>query len=723
MKQQITYYTEKLTKSKMAALLKRHPRRSEFAVVSLFFGALAALFMGPILFHFGSAVHGFWGDGTGGLIWLGTLHLGPFGGTTHAVLYPYGENLFRPDLVTSFFLVVPFWVFTKIMGAVAAWNFMVLVSFYLCGVGMYYLAKRVTHSRQAALWAGVAFAYLPMHQYKAFGQIGYVMTFVFVYVLWQLINFWERPTRKHALLLGLATAVPFYVDGYYVLFTMILVGPPLVFLMGKGLWQLSKQTAAEFKALLINLSLLLGTTVVLLLPIIYVKLVYGAQIAAELALARGDFIGNVIAYTARWYDYVLPILTHPVFGAWVTNFRATHTHGSNPSEYTMYLGLVLVGLVIYTMYYFWKRRGVKKLKETRVNKLTIGILLLIAGVAFVMTLPPYVRLHGHRLPLPTGVLSKLVQYWRVYSRLVLLIDVVLLPVAATGLAILLKSVHGRAKQWGLLALVIFVTLFEYLSFNPFHRHDIWYYGNLSSANTWLAQQRDVSVIADYPLVDEPAGEASLYTTEQQVNHKQMINAGSITAVGAPLRASIMGLNDPQTLPVLKALGVQAIMTHEIPNDVGTPGLVLAYSASVGDAGYAHDVNVFKIAGDIPAAKYALVAQAGFTSLPQPNLTTNFAFDTSGLGLLRVLPMPGVSDQQGSLKTISFVITSLPTFAGNDIVLSQSGHVIDTIHLTPGQQLAAIYNVNSSDDVRMQIIGSTPSGSVYITGLGAQPADE
>ncbi len=717
MKLKIDYYRTKWNGSSFGAVLRHHPRRTEWALVSLFFAALAALFMGPILWHFTSAVHGFWGDGTGGLIWLNSLHLGPFGGASNAIIYPYGDNLFKPEFITAALFVLPFWLLTQVMGAVAAWNTIIFASFWLCGVSMYYLAKRISRSRLAALWAGVAFAYLPMHQYKAFGHIAYVMTFVFVLVFWHVLNFMEKPGKKQAIFLGLAFAAPFYIDGYYVLFSLLVVGIPLVYMLVRSFWTLNKKTAAEFKQFLLSLVIFIGTSSVALLPVIYTKLVYGAQIASNLAMARGDFMSNVMVYTARWYEFLVPIETHPVFGHWVTAFRLTHSHGSNTSEDTLYVGFAVLSLAAWTGYYIWKQRNAKKLRELPARRQTLLVLALIAFIAFLISLPPYVHLMGHRLPLPSGVISVFVQYWRVYARLVLVIQMMLVLIGAVGLAILLKRARSRTMAIGITMVLIVVTLFEYLSFNPFHRQDIWYYSKLSSANQWLIRHKEIKVIAVYPLVDQPDGLASLYTTEQRVNGKKMINSGTVSTKNTRLRASITGLNDPQTLGVLKALGAQIVMTHEIPNDRAVPGLTLAYGANEAPAGYAADVDLFRIADNVPAATYALLADEGFKDVRETTLKTRYYLNGSAAGAsLKIMAMPGVKEQLQALHHVAFDLQTTDSYEANDVVVVQGSKVIDVFHLDPNQTTTKGYDVQESLPVRLVPVGTVKPSSFYLQNL-------
>lgn len=703
--------------------MRRHPRRTEAVLVGLFFAALAALFMGPILWHFDSAVHGFWGDGTGGLIWLNGLGLGPFGGFSDAVIYPYGDNLFRPEFITAFLFIVPFWILTKLFGAVVAWNTIIFVSFWLCGLTMYYLAKRVSRSRMAALWAGVAFTFLPMHQYKAFGHIAYVMTFVFVLVFWQVLNFLEKPSKRNAVMLGLAFAAPFYIDGYYVLFALLLVGLPLVYMLVRALCQLNKKTVEQFKSLLLSGVIFAGTAAVALLPVIYTKLVYGAQIAGNLAMARGDFMSNVMVYTARWYDFVIPIETHPVFGAWATAFRVAHNHGSNTSEHTLYLGFVVIALAGFATYFVLCRAWFKPAKakprktvDLPVRRQTLVVMAIIAVVAFLISLPPYFHLFGHRIPMPSGVISVLVQYWRVYARLIFIIHLALVLIGTVGLAILLKRMRSRVLGIGLVVLLIVVTFFEYLSFNPFKRQDIWYYDKLSSANQWLAGQKDIKAIAVYPLVDQPNGLASLYTTEQRVHGKKMVNSGTISAKAARLRASIGGLNDLQTLGVLKALGVQAVMTHEVLHDREVMNLRLVYSANEAPAGYAADVDIYRIKDSVKPARYALLAAEGTKDVTDPYLHSQHYVNVDNKVALQVMALPGITEDPTAKHRIRFDLVATGAYRKSDLMVMQGDRVLDVIRTDAGKQLTLEYGVTEGEPVRMFSAGPILLDTIYLQNL-------
>jgi len=716
--QRIHDHVKALRDAPFGRWMNRNPRKSEFIAVALFFGALAALFMGPILWNFNSAVHGFWGDGTGGIIWMQSLGLPPFGGMTDMANYPIGDDLFKPELVTSALYVVPFWILTKLFGAVAAWNTIVFVSFWLCGVSMYYLAKKVARSRLAAIWAGVAFAYLPMHQYKAFGHIAYVITFIFVFVLWQLLNFINNPTKRNAIFLGLLFAAQFYMDGYFVLFGLLLVGVPLVFVLVKYIWQLTRDTVEEFKRFLVGCMVFVGTAVAALLPIVYVKLVYGARIASSLAMSRGDFMANVKVYTARLYDFILPIETHPVVGGLVREIREVYNHDSNPSEYTLYLGVVLLGLVVWTVYYFFFRKDSKKDPALSLKRNTIIILLVTATVAFLISLPPFITVFGHRIPMPSGVISVLVQYWRVYARLVFIIDLLLVLVAAIGLAVWLTRTKKRQTRVLIVAILVFVTFFEYLSFNPFHRQDIWYYSRLSSTNQWLSQQEDIQVIAIYPLVDQPHPLASLYTTEQQVHGKKIINSGAVTQRGSRLRASIAGLNDPQTGAVLKALGAQAVMTHEVRGDHNVSWLELAYSAHETPVGYSADVELYRISDSVVPAEYALVADTGFTDIVTADLRSHHYINVQENAVLQVVALSPFADHQK--VAISFSLISVNDLPSQDVIISQGSKVLDIVKVGEGDAHQLYYVVDPIQPITIAPVGGVPkSESLYIANLMAR----
>src|SRR5688500_15997944 len=136
-------------------------------------------------------------------------------------LHVFDANIFYPHKGTlayseanlgAGFLAIP--VYWMSGNPYAANNFVLLLSFVLNGAGMYYLARYLSGSRQAALVAAISFAYCP----SIFGHLPHVHLLMTAGLPLGLLAFHrlaDRPTAARACGLGLVMAVQAYFCGYY----------------------------------------------------------------------------------------------------------------------------------------------------------------------------------------------------------------------------------------------------------------------------------------------------------------------------------------------------------------------------------------------------------------------------------------------------------------------------------------------------------------------------
>lgn len=645
--------------NKLLSFIKRH-FTARFLLVNLFFVALAAIFMGPILLNLTTSAHGAIST-SNGLLWLQSLQGAPFGSLTTSVNFPFGEDLFKPEFITSALVIAPFWVFTKLFGAVAAWNIIIFTSVWASGISMYYFVRKLTQNPMAALWAGAAFAYLPFHQYKTSGYIIYAFSFVLVWLAWALLNFIKDQTKKNAILLALICAATFYIDRYYVLFALLMVGVPMILF---GLRSVVTITARKIDALknLIRKSLLfLASLTALLLPLIGAKLFYNVNLYADSAAP-----GVVVA--SNWLDYILPAASHPVFGQLVSGLR-----GGSVS-YVMYLGIVLVVAALWALFYLWNQA---ESKQEMQQKFAAKWLLAAGLGAFLLTMPQVIYLLSYSIPLPSVWISWVAHYWPLYMHAMLIVGLVLVVIAAMGIASGLARVKKQTIAWLLTAVLISVTLFEYAAFNPFNRQDIWAHSQLSNAQQWLHNQNNITVIASYPLQNESP---NLYLAEQQVNKKKLVNMSGLGEKNK-LHGSIAGLRDAQALSVLKALGVHAIVTHDVAEDRAIKDLKLARS---GDKG----TDIFRISDSITPAKYALVADGGVRSFVKDQKSIH-AVGANGVATLNVVALPGTLTEPTRVNA-AFELRMADNFKAGDVIISQGGYILDLLHVSPKERLKLEY---------------------------------
>ena len=118
-----------------------------------------------------------------------------------------------------------------------AHNFAVLLAFVLSAVGMYYLARYLTHDRRAAALAAVGYAFCP-HVFGRTAEIQLLMTMGLPFSMLTFHRFLDNPTTGRAVTLGIAMAATTYFCAYYGVFVMLMVGFAVLLMAAlRGLWR------------------------------------------------------------------------------------------------------------------------------------------------------------------------------------------------------------------------------------------------------------------------------------------------------------------------------------------------------------------------------------------------------------------------------------------------------------------------------------------------------
>jgi hypothetical protein len=232
--------------------------------------------------------------------------------------------------------------------------------------------------------------------------------------------------------------------------------------------------------------------------------------------------------------------------------------------------------------------------------LVVFLLMTAIGTA-AFTLPPDVTLGGHIFHTPVYFLIHVTVYWRVFARLFLVVDPLIVLLAATGL-------YAITLKWSRKQRVLLVALCTVFLFAEYQLLPIRSVSNLqtSSPKTYqmLANDKAVRVIAEYPIQD--LSYAVQVFSYQLVHHKQLLNAHDSVILQEPFLQSITGLADVQALGALKARGVQVIVTPRI-NVSQVRGLEVYYPEDKKDTRAS-----YQIAGSVMPRSTVLTTTSGFS---------------------------------------------------------------------------------------------------------------
>ncbi len=585
---------------------------TQWAIAFVVFLGISFFYMGPSITHCSTTTTAFRSDSTGGLAWFqwASGNRLSWGYTTKSN-YPQGESVNRPQFISSQSFDIPYRFFATLTTPICGLNLMLLLSYMSTALVTFGFIRWLFNRTAIAYFAGYAAAYVPFHQFKAQSHIVYTYGSLFIGIVWAYLWYTRQPSFRRASVLAVVTALGFYFDGYFILFTGLLMGCLIFFDLAQRSFSnrsrltsgsklassLKTYTQKELRYTLWFLGLLL----VLLLPIIYTQLKHAAEINTALAPGRSNIRIESKIYGARPIEFVVPSYNNPLLPASYAAWRLRQQHYSNPTESTLYVGYVIaaLGLVGLLTAFARKTKGLKLTPNISYRSL-VFIIAASTLTLFSFSLPYRYSL-GH-------VLIKYTSIWRVLSRFFLVIDPLVIILAAAGLYIIVKN-WPRYLYLGFVGLCSMILFAEYL-ITPLRPHgDL--YKDTPQIYRQIANDNSVKLMVEYPLTD--LSYTPITFTFQPVHNKNLINANDSAIGRDAFHTSIAGLNDKQTLGVLKTKGVDLITTLGI-NDRSNSSLI---SYSSGDSSGKQDglsIYSYRINKSVAPRSVTLVTSSGFFDL-------------------------------------------------------------------------------------------------------------
>ncbi|MHC1686997.1 MAG: hypothetical protein AB9879_04740 [Methanothrix sp.] len=526
--------------------------------------ALTVAFTYPLILNLQTSFYGFPGDTYGiiGLWWtkyaLFDLHASPL--FCPIIGYPFGVHFMYPSPIVTAVTVFT----TLLLGAVASYNFTIILSFVIAGLGAYYLTYILTESKYSSFVSGCIFAFAPYHFAHSIHHLGLTQIQWFPFCLAYLFKLRIDRSYKNALLFTILLIMQMFSDPYYALFVVIMV---LTFI---AVWAYSDRLKSldlkTVKLGLLSLCITIATS-----ALVYIFLMRPATSHSGVVPSRD--LAELVIYSARPWDFLVPMIYHPVFGKYTFNFIMSHLHGSNPVEQTLYLGYIPLMLAIFAIYCSKNRIIRDDQAENENFAITFSLALIIASLLFM--LPAYIRLGNLIVPSSLSYfLYKITPIFRVMTRFDVLIMLAVAILAGIGSKYLTKSKIA-------IIIILGLIMFEYMPVpvaeplklaNATRPGQIFPYSEenylgdttlfkIPDVYYWLAKQDNISIIAEYPMVEAPGEYESIfyrYLFYQMIHKKTLVNGPSPDS--RALQKMLYNLND-NTAVILSDLGATHILVH------------------------------------------------------------------------------------------------------------------------------------------------------------------
>jgi hypothetical protein len=319
------------------------------------------------------------------------------------LFYPTGYELAYSELTPAHTLLgLPL---TLLAGSTLTYNVLIVISFVLTTLLTALLAERLGAGRLGAFAAGIGVGFCLWRYQHTLGQMNMIGTQWTVLALYGLEGFIRRRSSSDAALMGTGVALAAWSSWYY--------GPTLWLIM--ALWLLMRWPWKETRALrTAGPAALTATLVALALIAPY------AQPTIQ-ALRGGDTrheYASLLSLSARPLDYLTPSRYHAIWGAWSAQIAPDTAGAQLVAPGFALLALAGVGA------WRWRRSPI------------MWTLLIIAGVCFVLSLGPELRLGDRTIPLPALLAYEhipVLRSIRAWSRMAFYVQICVGLLAALGL--------------------------------------------------------------------------------------------------------------------------------------------------------------------------------------------------------------------------------------------------------------------------------------------------
>jgi hypothetical protein len=338
---------------------------------------------------------------------------------------------------------VPGALIARLAGPVAAYNWLVLLTFPLAAAGAFLLARHLDLSRLAAAFAALAFAFSPFHLAQAayhphIAQVQWMP--LYLLVLWRALDR-ASPVRIAWLILGAAgVALANFYAG--------LMAAVLTPVAAATYWLTRvRGTPAAGRSLGVTAAAL---GLVAVAGVGYVWRIAPAAFAdATLAFDRTQ----LFRYSAAWWSYIVPPVTNP----WAGDFAkaiwssAGVREGLLEQQVTLGAGVVLLGAAGIGAWFLTRRRA-RALWA-------VPTVAAVAVAAFLCSLPPEHAVLGMTVSSPSSWIHAIVPVFRSYARFGSVVQLMAVLLAGLGLDALRRT--GRSGPRLIGAACIGLVMAEY----------------------------------------------------------------------------------------------------------------------------------------------------------------------------------------------------------------------------------------------------------------------
>ncbi|MEO8911697.1 MAG: hypothetical protein ABI303_01835 [Candidatus Saccharimonas sp.] len=690
-----------------------------FAVAIYIF--FSAYYMGPGFTNCADSIYGF-GDSTAGPIWRNSLKPEQplFGGYETSTNYPYGESLYSPVGFAASVQTVSMNIGSKVVGPMCAYNLYNIAGYIITAMVMFLFILYLTKNRWIALIAGYAVSFTPYVQSKVGGHPNYGYAGLLIGLLWLTVYTLESRKKKGAIALGSLLALSAYLDPYFTLLSATVVVPTAFAWLCIKAVRAKKESRSlrdELKRVAKPVVVSIIAFIIVLAPIGAMRVLDAGSINQTVSASRGNVFAAAMQCSNMPIDYLLPdpMNVHlvdtigPSYSA--HNIALRHWCGSGESRVSLSLTLIAVIVVAggLALYRTARRRKKERLSLSYDTHIVVLSAIFVGLAGLMVGLPP--KVHG--LIMPSGVILKITEMWRIFAREYLVVNLALVVVAAIALYYLVRHVKWLRSKVAvalLLAAVFGGVLFEYQINAPFSPMTFSYARDVPHVYETIKDNPDIQAIAEYPMDRLGVEHDSVvyYMTMQAVHGKKMVNSVLSTDSRMTTHIALKDLSAPQTIPALRYLGVHYVVVHgESVSDIvaKTNGnlepiesdVSKVFGLSIVRSGENNRVTLFKIK-DGPLLSSVLTIEKGFV-VNLPLLQSPIATEYEILNNAELKRTP-LKDVDNSKAAVCFDVKMSAIGDVGELTVYEGDSIVSKSTISDAYSQVVVPNMADNDTLRI-----------------------
>ena len=328
---------------------------------------------------------------------------------------------------------IPGALLARMSGVVAAYNWLVLLSFPLSAAAAYLLARYLALSPAGATVAAIAYAFSPFHVAHAAYHPHIAQTQwmpLYLLALWRCL---DGASPAAVGFLGAAT-LAVTLSNFYGGLIAAVITPVAV----AAYWLVTCRAHTRSIRRL-------GITVASLALIAASGLAYASYAASAVVVNRAAFAfarADLFRYSAKWWSYLVPPVAHPLLGATAHRIWNVVDVRDGLLEQQVSLGWGIVALALIAVFRWLVRRSDVWQPASLAR---VPVLVIVAVAALVCSLSPERTIGRYTFVRPSAFLYHVVPMFRSYARFGVVVQLMAALLAGIGVDYLRRAGTRRAQ--------------------------------------------------------------------------------------------------------------------------------------------------------------------------------------------------------------------------------------------------------------------------------------